>query len=154
MMRAAAALALACLMLQGATPGGVAFYSGEELRAEGRKLGASSKHQGYSGKDLERYGNHYTMLAHRESNGSAEMHLHDSDLFVVVEGEATIITGGTIRNAKVEKPGEIRGASITGGERRKVVAGDVIHIAPNTPHQMLIEPGKALTYFVMKVTSD
>jgi hypothetical protein len=30
----------------------------------------------------------------------------------------------------------------------------VIHIAPNTPHQMLIEPGKALTYFVMKVTSE
>jgi mannose-6-phosphate isomerase-like protein (cupin superfamily) len=153
MMKAAAVL-LACSMLQAASPGGATYYSTEELKAEGRKLGAASKHQGYSGKDLERYGNHYTMLAHRESNGSAEIHLHDSDLFLVVEGEATIITGGTIPNAKTEKPGEIRGPSITGGERRKVVAGDVIHIAPNTPHQMLIEPGKALTYFVMKVTSE
>jgi mannose-6-phosphate isomerase-like protein (cupin superfamily) len=149
-----AAVLLACLMLQGATPRGATFYSGEELKAEGRKLGVASKHQGYSGKDLERYGNHYTMLAHRESSGRAEIHLHDSDLFMVVEGEASIITGGKILNAKTEKPGEIRGASITGGERRKVVAGDVIHIAPNTPHQMLIEPGKALTYFVMKVTSE
>jgi mannose-6-phosphate isomerase-like protein (cupin superfamily) len=152
MMRGAAVL-LACLMLQGATPGGVTLYSGEELKAEGRKLGTASKHQGYSGKDLERYGNHYTLLAHRESNGRAEIHLHDSDLFVVVEGEATIVTGGTIPNSKVEQPGEIRGASITGGERRKLVAGDVIHISPNTPHQLLIEHGKALTYFVMKVTS-
>src|SRR5580658_5883776 len=116
MMRGAAVL-LACSLLQGAAPSGATFYSAEELKAEGRKLGAASKHQGYSGKDLERYGNHYTMLAHREGNGRAEIHLHDSDLFVVVEGEATIITGGTIPNAKTEKAGEIRGASITGGER-------------------------------------
>jgi mannose-6-phosphate isomerase-like protein (cupin superfamily) len=154
MMMRGAALLLVCLMLQAATPGGATYYSGEELKAEGRKLGAASKHQGYSGKDLERYGNHYTMLAHRESSGRAEIHVHDSDLFLVVEGEATIVTGGTIANSKMEQPGEIRGTSITGGERRKLAAGDVIHIAPNTPHQLLIEHGKALTYFVMKVTSE
>jgi quercetin dioxygenase-like cupin family protein len=154
MMKAAVVL-LACWILQAAeAPRGVTYYSGAELKAEGRKLGADSKHQGYAGKNLERYGNHYTMLAHRESNGRAEIHVHDSDLFVVVEGEATIVTGGTIPDSKIEQPGEIRGASITGGERRKLVAGDVIHIAPNTPHQLLIEHGNTLTYFVMKVTSE
>jgi len=153
-MKRAAALLFVCSMLPAATPSGATYYSGEDLKAEGRKLGVGSRHQGYAGKDFERYGNHYTMLAHRESSGSAEIHLRDSDLFVVVDGEATIVTGGKILNAKTEHPGEIRGSSIAGGHRQKLVAGDVIHIAPNTPHQMLIEPGKSITYFVMKVTSN
>ena len=35
-MLKAAAVLLACLMLQGATPGGATFYSGDELKAAQR----------------------------------------------------------------------------------------------------------------------
>lgn len=132
----------------------VTYYSGSDLKSLGTKLGSESSHAKFKSKDLEKYGLHYTMLAHREGDGSAELHVHEADLFFVVDGEATIITGGKMVNTHTEKPGEIRGTSITGGDRRKLSTGDVIHIAANTPHQLIIEPGKQFTYFVMKVQNQ
>ena len=93
------------------------------------------------------------MLAHREGNGSAELHEKEADLFVVVEGDAILVSGGKMVKPHTEKPGEIRAESIEGGQRQKLGVGDVIHIAPNTPHQLLIEAGKPFTYFVMKVAN-
>jgi quercetin dioxygenase-like cupin family protein len=46
----------------------------------------------------------------------------------------------------------VRGTGIEGGTKQKLSLGDVIHIQPNTPHQMLIAPGHSITYFVVKVT--
>ena len=47
-------------------------------------------------------------------------------------------------------PGEQRGTSITGGgERHKMVPGDVFHIPAKIPHQMLVP--KMLTFEVVKV---
>ena len=136
-----------------ANPPAVNYYSAAELQEMGQKLGAKVNHAKFASENLEKYGaTSYTMLAHREGTGSAELHVHDADLFLVVQGDATIITGGKIVRPRTEKPGEIRGESIEGGQRQKLTAGDVIHIAPNTPHQMLIETGKPFTYFVMKVT--
>ncbi len=132
----------------------VTYYSAAELKSIGEQLGASSKHGKFASKDLERYSNHYTMLAHREGNGSAELHIHEADIFYVVDGDATIVTGGKMVNAKTEKPGEVRGTSIEGGDRRKLSTGDIIHIAANTPHQLLIESGKQFDYFVVKVMNQ
>lgn len=136
-----------------ATPA-VTYYSAADLKSLGTQLGADSKHAKFASKNLEKYGYHYTMLAHREGDGSAELHVHEADLFFVVDGEATIVTGGKMVNSHTEKPGEIRGTSITGGESRKLSTGDVIHIAANVPHQLILEAGKQFTYFVMKVTNQ
>jgi hypothetical protein len=70
---------------------------------------------------------------------------------MVVEGEATLITGGKMVNSKTESPGELRGTGIEGGQSQKLAAGDVVHIAANTPHQLTLAPGKTFTYFVVKV---
>jgi quercetin dioxygenase-like cupin family protein len=91
------------------------------------------------------------MLAHREGDGRAEVHVHEADLFFIVDGEATLVTGGQVVNPTTEKPGEIRGSSIEGGKRQKLSPGDVVHIAANVPHQLLLEPGKQINYFAMKV---
>jgi len=135
-----------------ANPSAVNYYSAAELQQMGQKLGAKMNHVKFASDNLEKYTNSYTMLAHREGTGSAELHEHDADLFLVVQGDATIVTGGKIVKPHTEKPGEIRGESIEGGQRQKLSAGDVIHIAPNVPHQLLVETGKPFTYFVMKVT--
>jgi hypothetical protein len=29
--------------------------------------------------------------------------------------------------------------------------GDILHIAPKTPHQVMLEPGTQITYFTLKV---
>jgi mannose-6-phosphate isomerase-like protein (cupin superfamily) len=147
---ATAALVIPAPAPSAATPS-VTYYSAADLKSLGTKLGADSRHAKFVSKNLETYSLHYTMLAHREGDGSAELHVHEADLFFVVDGEATIITGGKMVSTHTEKPGEIRGTSITGGDRRKLSTGDVIHIAANTPHQLVLEPGKQFTYFVMKI---
>jgi mannose-6-phosphate isomerase-like protein (cupin superfamily) len=146
------AVALGALAAMAANPPGVTYYSAAELQSMGQKLGVESNHGKFKSENLEKYGaGSYTMLAHREGNGSAEVHEKEADLFVVVSGDAVLVTGGTIVKPHTEKPGEIRGESITGGQRQKLAVGDIVHIAPNIPHQLLLE--KPFTYFVMKVAN-
>jgi quercetin dioxygenase-like cupin family protein len=47
---------------------------------------------------------------------------------------------------------ELRGTGIEGGRSQKLSVGDVVHIQPNTPHQVMLTPGHTVTYFVVKVT--
>lgn len=130
----------------------VDLYSASDLKAAEQKL--AQKKEPFASQELARYGNHYTMLAHREATGSSEVHEHEADIFVVETGEATIVTGGKVINPKTQKPGEIRGSSITGGERHRLASGDIIHIPAGVPHQLLIEKGQPFTYFVVKVTGQ
>ncbi len=135
-----------------AGPPAVTYYSAAELQQMGQKLGAKVNQAKFASENLEKYTHSYTMLAHREGTGSAEVHEREADLFLVVAGDATLVTGGKMVKPHTEKPGEIRGESIEGGQRQKLSAGDVVHISPNVPHQLLIESGKPFTYFVMKVS--
>ncbi len=130
----------------------VDIYSARDLKAAEGKL--AQKKEPFASQELARYGNHYTMLAHREETGSSEVHEHEADIFVIENGEATIVTGGKVVNPKTQKPGEIRGSSITGGERHTLSTGDIIHIPAGIPHQLLLEKGKPFTYFVVKVTGQ
>lgn len=130
----------------------VDIYSTRDLKAVEEKL--AGKKEPFASQDLARYGNHYTMVAYREATGSSEVHEHEADVFVVEDGTATIVTGGKVVNPKTQKPGEIRGTSINGGERHTLATGDIIHIPAGTPHQLLIEKGKPFTYFVVKVTGQ
>lgn len=150
MRRIAVVLALATVAL--AADEHVDIYSAQELRAMSEKL--ARKRAPFAAQDLARYGNHYTMLAQREATGSAEVHEHEADLFVIQGGEATLVTGGKVVNGRAEKAGEIRGSSIQGGERHRVATGDIIHIPAGVPHQLLIEKGRPFTYFVIKVTGQ
>jgi mannose-6-phosphate isomerase-like protein (cupin superfamily) len=47
----------------------------------------------------------------------------------------------------------VRGPSIRGGEKMALAAGDVVHIPIKTAHQMLVESGRQITYFVVKIDS-
>jgi mannose-6-phosphate isomerase-like protein (cupin superfamily) len=108
----------------------------------------------FASKDLQRYGNHYTMLAYRSETGSSEIHEHEADILIVEDGDASIVTGGKMIGGHLQKPGEIRGRSIEGGEKRPLKTGDIIHIPAGMPHQILISRGKPITYFVVKVSGQ
>lgn len=150
MKRIAVLVGLAALVL-GAEQN-VDIYSTKDLAGMRDKL--AQKHASFASAELARYGNHYTMLARRDATGSAEVHEHEADIFVVEGGEAAIVTGGKVVNGRREKPGEIRGSAIEGGERHALGAGDIIHIPAGVPHQLLIDKGKPFTYFVVKVTGQ
>jgi mannose-6-phosphate isomerase-like protein (cupin superfamily) len=143
----ALAIATACF----AADTHVDIYTAKELQDLGASLTKGGK--SFASKELARYGNHYTMLAARESTGSSEVHEHEADIFVVERGSATIVTGGKMVNPQTQKAGEIRGTSISGGERHALQAGDIIHIPAGVPHQLLVEQGP-FDYFVVKVTGQ
>jgi mannose-6-phosphate isomerase-like protein (cupin superfamily) len=130
----------------------VDVYSSKDIQALSQKL--LQKRTQFAGQELQRYGNHYTMLALRTATGSSELHEHEADVFMIVSGQATLVTGGRIVSPHTEKPGEIRGSSIEGGDRRQVTEGDIVHIPAKTPHQLLVENGKPFSYFVVKVTGQ
>lgn len=141
------ALAAATLL---AAPDSVSIWKSGDLKANAQKLAGRGS---IAGTPLGSYGNHSTAVWHREGSGQAELHKTKTDVIVVQTGEATLVTGGMIPNPKVTAAGEIRGASITGGQSRQIGPGDVIHILPNTPHQFVLEKGKEITYFVVKIAS-
>ena len=91
------------------------------------------------------------MLAFRARSGGAELHRDYADLFVILDGRATLVTGGAIEGAHGTGEGETRGTAVTGGQSREVSAGDVVHIPAGMNHQMLVPEGATVTYFVTKL---
>jgi mannose-6-phosphate isomerase-like protein (cupin superfamily) len=83
--------------------------------------------------------------------GLVEIHVRDTDVFYIVDGSATFVTGGTAVDPKVVGPGEIHAQSITGGTPHHLSKGDVIVIPHGIPHQFTEVNGPFL-YFVVKVT--
>ncbi len=74
----------------------------EQLRKQTAEmlLKAQKSPAGVDSVTLEKYGNHYTMLTVRTKDGGAELHKHADDFFIVLEGEATVVTGGTLADEK------------------------------------------------------
>jgi mannose-6-phosphate isomerase-like protein (cupin superfamily) len=94
--------------------------------------------------------NYTVMAAQRTAAGEAEVHDRDTDVFRIMSGSATFVTGGRIVGARTIEPGETRGTGIEGGETRQLSAGDVIVIEKGLPHWFKVVDGR-LEYFVVKV---
>ena len=138
-------------LLCAAAPAGFVHWSSKDLQSYEQKLKPKMTEMKIGTEQLGSWGNHTASISHREGDGEAEVHATVADFFVVQTGEATLVVGGTVPGAKTTAPNEMRGPKIVGGERRKLVAGDAVHIPFNTPHQLLVEKGKQFTYFVIKV---
>lgn len=96
---------------------------------------------------------HGWSLAHREKSGVVESHGTRTIVMIVQSGEATLVVGTEIVDAKNTSPTEVRGTSIRNGIERKVSAGDVINMPAGLPHQFLLEPGKQITYVDVVVST-
>jgi mannose-6-phosphate isomerase-like protein (cupin superfamily) len=75
------------------------------------------------------------VIANRGMQRGSEMHDMTNHVFIVVDGEAEFITGGTMIDPKVISPGQTRGSGIEGGTMHHLSKGDVITIPARTPHQ-------------------
>jgi uncharacterized protein GlcG (DUF336 family)/mannose-6-phosphate isomerase-like protein (cupin superfamily) len=88
----------------------------------------------------------------RVDPGQAEIHTLDTDVIYVVDGSATLVTGGKAIDTKTIAPNEIRGSRIEGGEEHHITKGDAIIIPNGVPHQFTSVTGE-LHYFVCKPTA-
>lgn len=90
------------------------------------------------------------MGSHRETAGQVELHEKETDVFYVTDGEATIVTGGTMIGGKQKSAGQMLGKSIEGGETHHLSKGDVMVIPAGTPHWFKEVP-RSISYYVVKV---
>ncbi len=74
------------------------------------------------------------VLANRAMARGSEMHAKTNHVFIIVDGEGTFVTGGTLTNAKEIAAGQTRGDGIEGGNTHHLRKGDVITVPANTPH--------------------
>lgn len=95
--------------------------------------------------------NYKVHASRREAPGMAEIHNLDTDIIYVLEGSATLVTGGTVVDGKTTALNEIRGKEISGGDTRKLIKGDVMIVPAGTPHWFK-EVNAPLLYYVVKVS--
>lgn len=88
----------------------------------------------------------------REAPGMAEVHARDTDIIYVLEGTATIVTGGQVVGGKTTAADELRGPSIAGGTERRLARGDVLVVPNGVPHWFTHVQAPFL-YYVVKVTA-
>jgi mannose-6-phosphate isomerase-like protein (cupin superfamily) len=144
------ALAAGILPSAGAQTVSVDHLSQSEILQQAQALEAKTK-DGAAAVKLNDYPNHYTMISLRHKNGGAEVHENYSDLFFVVKGKATLLSGGEVQDAKTASPGEIRGTAVKNGSSTALKEGDFVHIPAGVSHQLLIADGDTFVYFVVKV---
>lgn len=101
------------------------------------------------GMPLVETGGYKVHASRRAEPGEAEIHTLDTDVIYVVDGSATLVTGGKALGAKTIAPNELRGTKIEGGDEHRISKGEVIVIPNGVPHQFTAVTGE-LHYFVCK----
>ena len=94
------------------------------------------------------------VLANRRGAGDVEYHDHTNHIFIMVEGEATFVTGGTMVDAKRTGPDQMRASAIEGGETYHLSKGDVITIPAKTPHWWKDVSTKTAAYYAVNIESQ
>jgi mannose-6-phosphate isomerase-like protein (cupin superfamily) len=73
-------------------------------------------------------------LEYRALVGPAAVHETEAEIFYVIDGGATLVTGGTLLNQTRTNPQNLSGTGIQGGASRSIAKGDFIMVPENTPH--------------------
>jgi mannose-6-phosphate isomerase-like protein (cupin superfamily) len=113
--------------------------------------GVAMKGTGTTGESLRKYPRHTTGMLFRSSDGGVELHEKFADLFYVIDGGATLLTGGTMIGTLEVDEGEFRALSLEDGTRQELRSGDVAHVPAGVPHQMLVAAGRSIACFVVKI---
>jgi quercetin dioxygenase-like cupin family protein len=88
-------------------------------------------------------------------------HSQITEIYHVMEGNATLVTGGTIQSPRESPPDSqvvkvlngpsTGGTVVEGGVSRKIGPGDVVIIPPNTPHWFSEITSPQIVYLVVRV---
>jgi mannose-6-phosphate isomerase-like protein (cupin superfamily) len=73
-------------------------------------------------------------LEYRTGVGPAAVHEREAELFYVLDGSGTLVTGGKLKDEKRTNAENLTGTGIEGGNSQSVAKGDVIIVPENTPH--------------------
>jgi mannose-6-phosphate isomerase-like protein (cupin superfamily) len=67
-------------------------------------------------------------------NAPASVHEREAEMFFVVEGSGTVVTGGKLKEERRTNPENLSGTGIDGGTRKRVSKGDFVMVPEGVPH--------------------
>ena len=73
-------------------------------------------------------------VEYRTAVANAAIHETEAELFYVIDGAATLVTGGELVDAQRTNPQNQSGKSIKGGTSQRVSKGDFMIVPEGTPH--------------------
>ena len=91
------------------------------------------------------------VLANRRGAGEVEVHEKTNHIFIILEGEATFITGGTLVGAHQTAPGQTRAPNVEGGTTYHLTKGDVITVPAKTPHWFKEVQSQTIAYYAINL---
>jgi mannose-6-phosphate isomerase-like protein (cupin superfamily) len=103
--------------------------------------------QNFAIRDVDVFGKHQIRFIHLIGNGNPEMHEKKVVIYIVQNGEGTILNGGKLVNPtpRTDDPRRWRGTGIEGARSYGVRKGDVFKFPNGEAHQILVAPGETLT---------
>ena len=94
------------------------------------------------------------ILANRRTAGEVEYHDRTNHVFIIVEGEATLVVGGSMVQPKRTASDQMRAPSAEGGTTYHLSKGDVITIPAKTPHWFKEVSTKTIAYYAVNIESE
>jgi mannose-6-phosphate isomerase-like protein (cupin superfamily) len=73
-------------------------------------------------------------LEYRAAVGPAALHEKEAELFYVIDGSGTLVTGGKLAGESRTNAENLTGTGIDGGDTQNVAKGDFFIVPENTPH--------------------
>lgn len=110
------------------------YTSASDVQGMIAKSKADRKDQPTIASPLIRNAPYNVNLEYRASIGPAALHEKEVEMFYVVEGSGTLVTGGKLTNEKRNNADNLGGTGIEGGNVREVAKGDFFFVPANTPH--------------------
>ena len=96
----------------------------------------------------------YGVFRPKEFAGGSNLHqVSTTEIYYMLSGYATLVTGGTMTEARQENENWVRGTAIEDGVSRRVAPGDVIIIPGHTPH-WFSELETDLSYLIFRPDPD
>ena len=132
----AAAMSVPAAAQQPVTSAGAnpSMVSAKEVAALVAKAKRERKDQPTIVQSLLKLAPYNVNLEYRASVGNAALHETEAELFYVIDGSATLVTGGKLTDEKRTNAENLTGTGIEGGETRHVAKGDFIMVPDHTPH--------------------
>lgn len=89
----------------------------------------------------------------KRENDLFEVHDSSDDIYLILDGEATLMLGGTLIEPNEISSGEWRSKTASGGREIKVRKGDLVVVPRGTPHQRTVT-GKGFSMVLIKVFAE
>ncbi len=102
---------------------------------------------------LFRMASDYASVIRRTAPTEAELHQRWTDIWYVIEGGGTVVTGGSLIESTEISPSEFRGPRISGGAELRIAKGDVVRIPAGVSHWVSKIDGKEIVYLNVRAAS-